>query len=174
MVGALSRAGIDRAHEVAIVGGGATASSALVAAAQLGAERVTVLVRDVERAQRLVQVGEAAGIAVRIHDVQNPESLAPVDLVISTLPGGAELSLATLPRVSSAILLDVAYSPWPSLRGAEWSSTTPGTPIVVSGLSMLADQALVQVRLFHSGDALVSLPDEEAVRHAMYAAVNLI
>lgn len=174
MVLALGDAGVATACVVAIIGGGATAASAVVAAAQLGAESVTVLVRNVVGAEYLLDVGNAVGAAVVIHEVNDMAQLAPVDLVISTLPGGVQTSLASLARSTTAVLLDVAYSPWPSIRGKSWGPLQEGGGIVVSGLSMLAHQALIQVRLFHSGDPLVALPNETAVRAAMFAAVGLL
>ncbi|GAB2819471.1 shikimate dehydrogenase [Alpinimonas psychrophila] len=173
MVLALAAEGLTSARHVAIIGGGATAASAVVAAAQLGAESVTVLVRNVTSAQSLLDVGETVGTVVAIHNVNDMENVPCVDLVISTLPGTAETSLDSLTRTPMAPLLDVAYSPWPSLRGAQWASQPERRGAVVSGLSMLAHQALIQVRLFHSGDAAVELPSETLVRSAMFAAVGL-
>jgi hypothetical protein len=43
----------------------------------------------------------------------------------------------------------------------------------VSGLAMLAAQALVQVRLFFSGDSAAELPNESDVRTAMHSAIDL-
>ena len=173
MVSALGDSDVVTSRQTAIIGGGATAASAIVAAATLGSEQVVVLVRNVKHAQYLVAVGNEAGVAVRIHDLAAVQSIPPVDLVISTIPGSAELSLSELARTPSATLLDVAYSPWPSIRAEEWMRQTPGEPIIVSGLRMLAHQALVQVRLFYSGDASRPLADEARVRNAMFAAVDL-
>lgn len=173
IVSALADSDIKSTRETAIIGGGATAASAIVAAAELGSEQIVVLVRNVEHAESLLAVGNDAGVAVRIHDLATVQSIPPVDLVISTIPGSAELSLSELARTPSATLLDVAYSPWPSVRAEEWMRQTPGEPIIVSGLRMLAHQALVQVRLFHSGDASRPLADEARVRNAMFAAVDL-
>ena len=173
MVLALSDAGVDTAREVAIIGGGATAASALVAAAELGAERVSVLVRNVAHAANLVPLGESLGLIVVLKNIADIAATPPVDLVISTLPGDVATSLESLPRVSRAALLDVAYNPWPSIRGNDWGAQTASGGIVVSGLAMLAHQAVIQVRLFTTGDPLSALPQEASVRQAMFAAVNL-
>ena len=170
---ALGDAGVDRAREVAIIGGGATAASALVAASQLGADRVNILVRNLPHAANLVELGSALGLVVAIKDIADISTTPPVDLVISTLPGDVATSLQALPRVSRAALLDVAYSPWPSIRGTDWGAQTASGGIVVSGLAMLAHQALIQVRLFTSGDAATPIPQEASVRQAMFAAVGL-
>lgn len=173
MVLALADAGLSTARHVAIVGGGATAASGVVAAAQLGAESVAVFVRNNTGTQSLVDVGETVGTVVAIYNLNDMENVPCVDLVISTLPGNAETSLDSLTRTPTAPLLDVSYSPWPSLRGAQWASQPERGGAVVSGLSMLAHQALIQVRLFHSGDAAVELPNEPLVRSAMFASVGL-
>ncbi len=172
MVNALADGGVSVCRNVAVLGGGATASSAIVAAAELGAATCTVLVRDVLRAEFLMGVGESVGVATRIHDFKDMATLEPIDLAISTLPGNVDVSLKMLPRVPGAALLDVAYSPWPSVRGEEWNQNSVNG-VVISGLAMLAHQALTQVRLFVSGDATLELPDEARVRSAMFAAVGL-
>ncbi|MFT6534964.1 MAG: shikimate dehydrogenase [Alpinimonas sp.] len=173
MVLALADAGLVSARRVAVLGGGATAASAIAASAELGAENVMVIVRSVARAEHLVDVGNALGVTVSIHDINAIADLAPVELVISTVPGDVAASLDPLARTTSAILLDVAYSPWPSVRGEEWSSRVGGSGVVVSGRAMLAHQALMQVRLFQAGDVLLELPRESVVRTAMFAAVGL-
>ncbi len=173
IVWALGETGVHTAVHVAVVGGGATAASAIVASAELGAERVTILVRNSARAQPLIAVGASVGVVVALHDIADLASVAPVDLAISTLPGDVTTSLASLPRVSRAALLDVAYNPWPSIRGDAWVAETPSGGIVVSGKAMLAHQALVQVRLFTQGDGSLSLPTEESVRKAMFHMVQL-
>lgn len=173
MVLALADVDLVAARHVAVLGGGATAASAIAASAELGAENVVIIVRNVAKAAHLVDVGISLGVAVTIAEISAMADLAPVDLVISTLPGDVATSLQPLARTSSAVLLDVAYSPWPSVRGEEWSSAIGGGGVVVSGRAMLAHQALMQVRLFHSGDVLRELPDESSVREAMFAAVGL-
>ena len=93
------------------------------------------------------------------------------DLVVSTLPGGTTADvLFTDSTRRRAVLLDVAYEPWPSALAQAWSDVN-GT--VVSGLSMLAHQALLQVRIFVLGDPLRPLDNEETVLEAMLEAVGL-
>ncbi|NQX28560.1 shikimate dehydrogenase [Microbacteriaceae bacterium VKM Ac-2854] len=168
IVRALAEEGLASARHVEVLGGGATAASAVAAAAELGAERVIVTVRAPERAAALIEVGRAAGVAVDIRSFA--EWSTGAELVISTLPGGASSTLvvpADLP--ASSTLFDVAYSPWPSPLGTVWSAA--GSP-VVSGLSMLLHQALVQVRIFVAGDPAVAIAGEAGVLAAMRAVVN--
>ncbi|MEY9850840.1 shikimate dehydrogenase [Leifsonia sp. EB41] len=172
IVRALSAAGLDEAHYVHVLGGGATAASALVAAAELGAERVDVHVRDLQKSVWLEPLAHQLGLRIRIRSfAQADRSLDVPQLVISTLPGGASTeAIYTDSTRRAAVLLDVAYDPWPSVLASAWQAVGGR---VVSGLAMLAQQALLQVRIFLSGDVLQPLPDEEGVLEAMLAAVGI-
>ncbi|TFD33434.1 shikimate dehydrogenase family protein [Cryobacterium cryoconiti] len=171
LVRALAEAGVRRAVHVTLLGAGATAASALVAAAELGAETVDVLVRSPAKAAALVALGQSLGVVVTVHpltDLPNPERVS--DLVISTLPGGSVLGAefpADLRR--TAVLFDVSYAPWPSSLARSWV-LAGGT--AVSGEGMLLHQALVQVRIFVSGDPFEPLPNEAGVLQAMRGALT--
>jgi len=153
-----------------ILGGGATAASALVAAARLGARRVFIGVRAVERASGLLEMGRAQGVEVQLRALdrllQIDESL---DAVISTLPNGADVAVE-LDRdtVSNATLFDVAYSPWPTPLAAAWTGDG-----VIGGLEMLVLQAHAQVRIFVNGDPESPLDRDGDVLAAMLAAAGL-
>lgn len=169
IVRALAEAGVASADRVEVLGGGATAASAIAAAAELGAARVTVTVRDPLKAASLAPVAAALGVAVDVRPFSDWALGEPHPLVVSTLPGGASDSLQVPPSVAaSSTLFDVAYSPWPSSLAMRWSEA--GSP-VVSGFGMLLHQALVQVRVFVGGDPQLPLPREEEVLAAMRAAV---
>jgi shikimate dehydrogenase len=172
IVRALAGAGLTEARYVHILGGGATAASALAAVAELGAERVDVHVRDLEKSRWLEPLAHGLGLMIRLRSFsQADRSLDIPDLVISTLPGGASTeALYTDGTRRTAVLLDVAYEPWPSALASAWASVD-GT--VVSGLAMLVHQALLQVRIFVSGDPLEPLPDEEGVLAAMLDAAGI-
>ncbi|WP_323742888.1 MULTISPECIES: shikimate dehydrogenase [unclassified Rathayibacter] len=169
IVRALSEAGIASVERVEILGGGATAASAVAAAAQLGAAQVSAVVRSPERAAPLASVAAALGVALEVRPFARWGELPLAPLVISTLPGGSAATLAVPPQVaSSSTLFDVAYAPWPSSLALRWSAV--GSP-VVSGFGMLLHQALVQVRVFVGGDPTVPLPSEDEVLAAMRAIV---
>lgn len=172
IVRALSAAGLDAARYVHILGGGATAASALVAAAQLGAEQVLVSVRSVEKASGLTDLADSLGLMVQLRPLGIADRTVEVpELVISTLPGDAQFDvLFTDSTRRQALLLDVAYDPWPSPLAVAWAEVG-GT--VLSGLPMLVHQALLQVRIFVHGDPLRPLKEEEAVLQAMNAALGL-
>ncbi|MDH6532999.1 shikimate dehydrogenase [Aurantimicrobium minutum] len=170
IVHAFQDAGVTHARHVVIVGGGATASSAVAAAAEMGAEHISVLARTPAKAFFLEQVGQDCGVNVTVHLLEDMSSLTPADVVISTLPGTVAFSLDQLPRTARATLLDVAYSPWPSSRSAAWNVAGGEA---VSGLRMLAHQALIQVRIFVTGSPVDVLPREEVIKNAMFASVGL-
>lgn len=171
LVRALADAGFTRATHVTLLGAGATAASALLAAAELGAESVEVIVRTPSKAAPLVELGHSVGLVVTVANLTSladPERQS--DLVISTLPGGPVLA-AEFPADlrSRAVLFDVSYSPWPSSLARSWASAG-GT--VCSGLGMLLHQALIQVRVFVSGDPFEPLPREDEVLRAMRGALG--
>lgn len=172
IVHALRAAGLEQARYVHILGGGATAASALVAAAELGAERVDVHVRDLARSTWIEPLANDLGLRIRIRPFsQADRSLDVPELVISTLPGGALTeALYTDSTRRRSLLFDVAYEPWPTPLAAQWESVGGRT---VSGLAMLVHQALLQVRVFVSGDPLQPLPDEPGVLAAMRDAVGI-
>jgi shikimate dehydrogenase len=172
IVHALRAAGLEQARYVHILGGGATAASALVAAAELGAERVDVHVRDLARGTWIESLGNDLGLRIRIRPFsQADRSLDVPELVISTVPGGALTeALYTDSTRRRSLLFDVAYEPWPTPLAAQWESVGGRT---VSGLAMLVHQALLQVRVFVSGDPLQPLPDEPDVLAAMRDAVGI-
>lgn len=169
LVRALAEGDITRAAHVTLLGAGATAASALMATAELGAGFVTVLARDPQKAQPLVELGRSLGMVVDLQGFGGP---TPVDsdVVISTLPGGTVLpSPLPLALRERAVLFDVAYSPWPSGVATSWQ-VAGGT--VLDGLGMLLHQALIQVRVFVTADPFEPLPDEAAVLAAMRGALT--
>ena len=83
---------------------------------------------------------------------------------MSTLPGGADPGVEASAALRRTMLFDVAYAPWPTRLAAQWQGA--GGP-VVHGLGMLLHQALLQVRIFTSGDPFQELPDEAAVLDVM-------
>lgn len=172
IVWALEAVGLESANFVHILGGGATAASALVAAAELGADRVDIYVRSLERSVWLEPLAHELGLRVRIRPLsQADRSLDIPDLVISTLPGGTTTdALYTDSTRRRSVLLDVSYEPWPSVLASSWQAVGGRA---VSGLAMLAHQALLQIRIFVSGDPLEPLDDEDAVLAAMLDAVGI-
>ncbi len=165
IVAALDGAGVRTAARATVLGGGATAESAVVALERLGAE-VTVAVRDVSR---VVASGTFAGHQVVALGADADAALADADAAVSTIPPGAEFPVELARLRPHQTLLDVAYAPWPTPLAARWDAAGGA---VVHGLEMLLHQAVHQVRIFTSGDPATPLPDEAAVIRAMRAAVG--
>jgi shikimate dehydrogenase len=173
---AFARHGHTSLDTVLVLGGGATAASAVVAASELSAGRVFVAVREPQRAATLVDIGRARGVEVfirRLDDVTQIDER--LDAVISTLPNGASVAGSTSGSVEfdpdtiqRAVLFDVAYHPWPSPLAQAWTGDS-----VIGGLEMLVLQALAQVRIFVNHDAQSTLDDEPAVLAAMLETVGL-
>ncbi|MEU8177827.1 shikimate dehydrogenase [Microbispora hainanensis] len=145
IVQALAEAGVSAPASAVVLGGGATAASAVAALRETGLAEVTLVVRDPGRAEETLRVAERLGttVTVRSFDDLDPEA----DLVVSTLPSGAADALAE--RVAAglpekAALFDVVYAPWPTplATAVEARGRT-----VIGGLPMLLHQAVRQVEL---------------------------
>ncbi len=162
---AIERAGVGTPRRVVILGGGATAASALRAAEEWGAD-ITVGVRSPERARgTLFYRGRARVEIVGLGSVR----FDGVDLVIATIPGGVELGLDIPPLVPQQTLLDAVYDPWPTPLAADWSRAGGRA---LRGTEMLVEQALLQVRIFLGGDPAQPVPGEDAVLRVMRGAVG--
>ncbi|MGP3962518.1 shikimate dehydrogenase [Nonomuraea sp. 3N208] len=140
---ALAEAGVPAPRSATVLGGGATAASALAALRNLGLFSATLLVRDPARAGDTVEVAERLGVALGVETFDKLDALTRVDLVVSTLPGGAaDVFADRLAQVPA--LFDVVYSPWPT-SAATAVQAAGGT--VVGGFAMLLHQAVRQVEL---------------------------
>ncbi|MFD0313739.1 shikimate dehydrogenase [Streptomyces flavalbus] len=142
MVAALREHGIEQVGSAAVLGAGATASSALAALARICAGPVTVYVRSAARAAEMRQWGERLDVEVRTADWSDAAAALRAPLVIATTPAGTTDALATAVPEMPATLFDVLYDPWPTALAARWSAYGGA---VVSGLDLLVHQAVLQV-----------------------------
>jgi shikimate dehydrogenase len=142
MIAALREHGIERVESAAILGAGATASSALAALTRVCAGEVTAYVRSGQRAREMRGWGERLGVPVRLADWTDAAEALSAPLVISTTPAGATDALAASVPARPGALFDVLYDPWPTALAAAWSRRE-GT--VVEGLDLLVHQAVLQV-----------------------------
>lgn len=145
MIAALGERGITSVPSAAILGAGATASSALAALARIGTGEVTAYVRGPARAAEMRQWGERLGVAVRIADWADAAKALAEPLVIATTPAGAADHLADAVPAAPGALFDVLYDPWPTALAAAWAER--GGP-VVGGLDLLVHQAVLQIEQY--------------------------
>ncbi len=148
LAGAMRTAGITPEGNVVVVGGGATACSALAAVRETGTRDVTVAVRARSRAEPLLAVAARLGVTVRFADL-TAGSLASRrwDVLISTIPGTAAVGIAelvTTGALTARAVVDVGYDPWPTPLAA--AAAVAGSA-VISGYELLVQQAAGQVEL---------------------------
>ncbi len=160
IVAALAEGGVERAESGVILGGGATATSALAALGRIGVTRPLVVVRSRARAGGLLRAATKMGIEPRLvtfdEDGAFPDAarhLARAKAVVSTVPADAGAAVARALTDSAvggadlqpgAVLLDAVYSPLDTPLGLAWERAG-GT--FVRGTQMLLHQAGEQVRL---------------------------
>jgi len=138
-VGQVAAAPLPR---VTILGTGATARAALLAATQLGAQLVTVVARTPARDEALRRLGDELGVRLDIRPWSG--QLPNADVVVSTVVSGAADSIAQAVADSAPLIVDIIYDPWPTVLAA--AAKRAGCA-VVSGLDLLVGQALLQIEL---------------------------
>ncbi|MCI0686931.1 MAG: shikimate dehydrogenase, partial [Sporichthyaceae bacterium] len=165
LAAALAAAGIEAAPKrTAVLGGGATATSAVAAIAGLaGTGSVAVYVRSAARVAELTAAADRLETIVAVRPWTELAEAWRADLVISTVPstGSAELAAALPDRVGGSpdrvggspdrvggspdrdgglpdrvggLLFDVVYDPWPTPLAAAWWAAGGRA---VDGLSLL-------------------------------------
>lgn len=153
-----------------IIGGGATAASAIAALGELGIHRPVVLVRSLGRAGTVLRAAATMGVEPELVALGTDRAgglLRDAEIVISTVPGGASADLAPLVAATALdpaqALIDVVYEGWPTPLPTQWLASGGS---VAPGYLMLLHQACEQVRLFTGRPAPV-----EAMRAALVGAV---
>jgi shikimate 5-dehydrogenase len=132
---------LDRA---VILGGGATATSTMLALADLGCADVTLMVRDPTRA---AEVLAAAGRHPRRPAVtvrRLTDGPVDADVLVSTIPASAQDDAALALAEPAGVVFDVVYDPWPTPM-ARFAGATGR--VLVAGLDLLVHQAVLQVEL---------------------------
>ena len=137
IVASLAEAGITSVSRAVVLGGGATARSALAALRALGCLTPVLVVRSEPR-ETLAAAARLGVTPTVSYDLDL--DLGGGDLLVSTLPAGAADRFARYAGDVPA-LLDVVYDPWPTALAEACRG------VVVSGASMLLHQAAEQVRL---------------------------
>ncbi|MDG4863809.1 shikimate dehydrogenase [Streptomyces sp. T-3] len=142
IVAALRERGIEQVESAAILGAGATASSALAALSRICSGEIVAYVRSEARAAEMRQWGERLDVEVRTADWADAERALSAPLVVATTPAGTTDDLAKAVPERPGTLFDVLYEPWPTELAARWSMFGGA---VVSGLDLLVHQAVLQV-----------------------------
>ncbi|AOZ72612.1 hypothetical protein BK816_04300 [Boudabousia tangfeifanii] len=141
--------GRDHFARLAIIGGRASACSALAASGELGRPQVTAIARTLSGPGTIAAASAKLGVNVTYLPWRLTEkaqaAISEADLVISTVPSAAAAELTSGLKVSSqAVLLEAAYSdpqrPLSQTFAAQGATVVPGT-------DMLFYQALAQFQI---------------------------
>ena len=160
IVTALRQAGASTKGNVVVLGGGATACSAVAALRETGANQVAVAVRELARAQPLLEVARRLGVSVELTGLGADLQREPWQLLISTIPAAAAQQVAgwlATGTVTAETVFDVVYEPWPTPLA---QAATQAGKTLISGYEMLVYQAAGQVSL------MTGRPAPVAVMHA--------
>jgi shikimate dehydrogenase len=137
-----------------VLGGGATAASAVLALADLGCTAVRLVVRDPSRAAQTLTVAGRHPARPRVDVLTFPEAAPaattlPPDVVVSTVPADAQGEGVLRLAARTGLLFDVVYDPWPTplARVADQEGI-----VFVSGLDLLVHQAGLQVERMTGAD----------------------
>jgi shikimate dehydrogenase len=151
-----------------VIGGGATAASAVAALAVLGSPQVVVRARRPEAVGALRELAGALGLGLAVEGWPAPGERLPgrgrAGIVVSTVPAAAAADLVPAVPLDPGVLLDVAYDPWPPPLVTAWRA---GVGVAVTGDAMLLHQAAAQVELMTG-----RRPDVEVMRAALRAEIE--
>ena len=159
IVEAIRERGVHRVPGASVLGGGATARSALVALREL-ADSVTVYIRNPARIPHLESTASSLGLPISVAPWTERRRALEAPLVVSTTPAGTTDDLADAVPGRPGVLLDVVYAPWPTPLAHAWSQAAGP---VAGGRDMLVHQAVRQVELM-TGRAVPNQVLREAVQ----------
>jgi shikimate dehydrogenase len=144
-VAAMAERGVGPVESAVVLGGGATATSVLLALADTGCTSARVLVRDPARAEETLAVVGAHPSAPMLEVGRLDEIDALVaDLLVTTVPVEAQTPQVLAACATVPAVFEVVYDPWPTplARAATDSGRT-----LVSGLDLLTHQAVLQLQI---------------------------
>jgi shikimate dehydrogenase len=133
-----------------VLGGGATAASTALALCELGVGSITLLVRSPARAAETLEAIDRhpARPGVRIGSLAADDVVG--DVVVSTIPAGAQDEALLARCVDVPVVFDVLYDPWPTPLARQ---ALAGDRVLVGGLDLLVHQAALQFTAFTGLDA---------------------
>jgi shikimate dehydrogenase len=144
LVAAMREAGVASVPAAAVLGGGATATSAVAALREVCSGNVDVYVRSDQRAAEMATSAARLGTHVATRPWEDAAKALSQPLVVSTTAAGGSDHLAEQVPERPGVLFDVLYHPWPTPLAAAWAARG-GT--VINGLDQLVHQAVPQVEL---------------------------
>lgn len=158
----------DAVDSAVVLGGGATAASALLALADLGCSRATLLVRSPERAQETLDAvaRHPQAPVVTVGRLDGTGDLPAASVLVSTIPADAQAAHLVALVATADVVFEVLYDPWPTPLAA--AALTSGVPLV-GGLDLLVHQAALQVELM-TGAATAPLGRMRTAGEAALAA----
>jgi len=163
IVAASREAGVASVPAAAVLGGGATAISAIAALLKVGVSEISVYVRSSARVADIASAAALLGAPVLVRRWEAAVTALSAPFVISTTPAGATDDLAVHVPNDPGVLFDVVYDPWPTPLAAAWSARGGR---VISGLDQLVHQAVPQVGLMTG----LRVDHEELVKRMRAAA----
>jgi shikimate dehydrogenase len=162
---ALAETGVEAVRKAAILGSGATATSAMAALKGLGCDSPVVVARSQEEAEGLLEAAPKVGASPAIVFTPDAvEAMAEASVVVSTIPVevGEEIGKALDRVVPDAVLLDAVYDPLVTPLAESWGKRGGRS---VNGSRMLLHQAAEQIRLMTGFPAPVGAMDMALVSH---------
>lgn len=159
------------ARTAVVLGGGATATSVLLALAESGCTSATVLVRNPARAEETVAVVGAHPRAPELSvETLDDATRIEADLLVTTIPGEAQTPdlLALCADVPS--VFEVVYDPWPTPLAR---AVLEEGRLLVAGLDLLAHQAVGQVQRMTGRTVSVDLLREAGAEELARRAVQI-
>ncbi len=147
-----------------VLGGGATATSVLLALADRGCTSARLLVRDPARAQKTLETVRAVPGApeIEVGRIDDPDQQAgwSADLVVSTIPAHAQTAQVVAACAAVPAVFEVVYDPSPTpLAQAALDSGRE----LVSGVDLLAHQAVLQLQVMTGQGVPVDLLRDAAL-----------
>ena len=138
-VHALAKAEVVIPDEITVLGGGATARSAIAALDSRG-RTITVYSRSASRAAQLINSAISATVVVK--DWNEARSGLSAKLIVATTPSGATDHL--IPTQINGTLFESLYSPWPTKLLGHWQNSGGK---FIDGLDLLVEQGIGQIEL---------------------------
>ena len=89
---------------------------------------------------------------------------SPVDVVVSTIPAAAQSPELVERCAAVPVVFEVLYDPWPTPLAASVAASVGDDRVLVSGLDLLAHQAVLQFELFTGRSVPVDVLRDAGIR----------